>query len=373
MHRPYPTASHAPRAPADAAPPAGREEFTRRLRLTLGATALLVLALLAAWRVADVLLVVFAGILFALFLRGLGDLLAARTRLGPTAALTVVVIALAGLLGAAGWWLAGDIAEQVEQLARDIPRAIGALRERLERYEWGRLVLTSLPVIDAEMAQRVLAQAPGVLSRTLGTTLGFLTNLVIVTVVGLYLAYEPRLYAGGLVRLLPPARRPRGEAVLHALRVTLQWWLIGKVIVMALVGLMTGIGLWAIGLPLALTLGLLAGLLDFIPYVGPVLGFAPAVLLALTQDTTIVLYVAALYLVVQSLESYVLTPLVQRQAVALAPALTISAQIVLTVLFGGLGLVLATPLTAAGLVLVKMLYLEDVLGEDVEIAAVGRP
>jgi predicted PurR-regulated permease PerM len=116
-------------------------------------------------------------------------------------------------------------------------------------------------------------------------------------------------------------------------------------------------------MPLALTLGLLAGLLSFIPNIGPILSFVPAGLLAIPQGFSQVLYVGLLYIGIQTVESYVITPPMQRRMVSLPPALTISAQVILGVLFGFLGLLLATPLAAAVLVLVKMLYLEDVLGE----------
>jgi predicted PurR-regulated permease PerM len=136
---------------------------------------------------------------------------------------------------------------------------------------------------------------------------------------------------------------------------------------MIVVGLLTAVGLWALGMPLALTLGLLAALLTFIPNLGPTLAVVPAALLALLQSPTKSLYVILLYLVIQAVESYLLIPLVQRQAVSLPPALTITAQVLLGILVGGFGLVLATPLTAAVMVLVRMLYIEDALGDSVDM------
>ncbi|MGH7279628.1 MAG: AI-2E family transporter [Candidatus Rokuibacteriota bacterium] len=256
---------------------------------------------------------------------------------------------------------------RVDQLARDLPRAVQSLRDQLSRHEWGRALVAATPTVEQLMSDQVLLRASGVASRTFGLTVGGIVSLVIVTFVGLYVAANPGLYARGIVRLVPPARRERAREVLAALRSTLQWWLIGQVIVMAVVGVLTGVGLWRLGMPLALTLGLLAGLLNFIPYFGPVLAFGPAVLLALTQGMTVALYVGALYFVIQALESYILTPLVQQRVVSLPPALTIGAQVVLTVLFGGFGLLLATPLTGATFVLVKMLYVEDVLGDAIDV------
>jgi predicted PurR-regulated permease PerM len=353
-------------------PAAAERDFGRRVRVVVGTTAATVIALLLAWHVVDVLLTVFAAILFAIFLRGLADALSARTRMPRGSSLAVVGLVLVALVGAGGWLLAGDVAAEVDQLARDLPRALGQFAERLEQYEWGRWVLGATGDVGERLFEGFVRDAPGVLTRTLGTTLGLLATVVIVVALGIYLAVDADVYARGVLHLLPKARRRRGEEVLAALQFTLQWWLIGKVVVMAVVGVLTGVGLWLIGLPLALTLGLMAGLLDFIPYVGPVLAFGPAILLALTQDATLALWVGALYLVVQSLESYVLTPVVQWRAVSLPPALTIVSQVVLTVLFGVQGLLLATPLTAAGLVLVKMLYVEDALGDRMELPGADR-
>jgi predicted PurR-regulated permease PerM len=133
------------------------------------------------------------------------------------------------------------------------------------------------------------------------------------------------------------------------------------------IGVLTALGLWLLGVELALTLGLLAALLTFIPNLGPVLALVPAVLLALMHSPTRALYVTLLYLAIQTVESYVLTPLVQRRTVSLSPALTITAQVALGVLLGGLGLVLATPLTILLLVLIQMLYIEDTLGDSVKV------
>jgi predicted PurR-regulated permease PerM len=305
------------------------------------------------------------GVLLAVFLRGLADELTAHTGLSRGWSLAAVLVGLTGVAAGGAWVLSGDIAAQIDQLAQDLPRALRSLSETVQRHEWGRLLLSLTPEMLG--SERALAQAPGIVSRTFGTTLGVLTNLVIVAFVGLYVAAESDLYARGILRLVPPASRRRAAEVLGALRHTLQWWLIGKAVVMALVGLLTFVGLWLLGVPLALTLGLLAGLFDFIPYVGPVLGFLPAILLALTQDTTLALWVGGLYLLVQSVESYLFTPLVQRRAVTLAPALTIVCQVVLAVLFGPLGLLLATPLTAVAVVLVKLIYVEGVLGDRMEV------
>lgn len=205
----------------------------------------------------------------------------------------------------------------------------------------------------------VLAKATGVVSNTLGA----LANVLIVLVFGIYLAADPEVYLGGLARLFPKGRRARVREVLLAVGSTLRWWLIGKFLSMVVIGVLTAIGLWLLGVPMAVTLALIAALLTFIPNIGPILAVVPAALLALLQSPMQVVYVCLLYFGIQTFESYLLTPLVQRRTVSLPPGLTIFAQVLAAVLLGGLALALATPMAAALVVLVRMLYLEDVLGD----------
>jgi len=150
---------------------------------------------------------------------------------------------------------------------------------------------------------------------------------------------------------------------LQAIGQTLRWWLLGRWVSMIVVGFLTAAGLWFIGVPLTLTFGLLTALLTFIPYLGPILSAIPPTLLAFTQYPQQALYVILLYVGIQSVESYLVTPLVQQRTVSLAPALTLTAQMVLGILLGGIGIILATPLFAVMVVLVRMLYIEDTLGE----------
>ena len=152
--------------------------------------------------------------------------------------------------------------------------------------------------------------------------------------------------------------------VWNAVGDTLRRWLVGRAVLMVVNGVMTAAGLWLLGIPLALTLGTIAGLLNFVPNIGPIIAGVPAVLIAWTMGPMPALYVLVLYIVLQSLDGYVLTPLIQQRTVSLAPALTIAAQLLFGVLAGTMGLLLATPMTAAALVLINKLYLEDVLGDE---------
>jgi predicted PurR-regulated permease PerM len=188
-------------------------------------------------------------------------------------------------------------------------------------------------------------------------------TLFVVLVSGIYLAAQPRMYVNGLLMIVPHARRPRYREVLERLGYVLRWWMIGQLVPMAVIGTLTAIGLKLIGVELWLILGLLAALFNFIPNFGPLISGIPAFLLALAESPTKAMWVVVLYVCAQSLEGYVLTPLVQRKAVELPPALLILFQVLAGLLLGALGVVLGAPLLAVVVVAVKMLYVEDVLGD----------
>jgi predicted PurR-regulated permease PerM len=187
-------------------------------------------------------------------------------------------------------------------------------------------------------------------------TLGSFGSAFVFVFVGLFTALDPDLYQRGILQLIPRARRARAREILGLIAHALQMWMVGKLASMAVVGIATWVGLALLKIPLALVLALLAAALTFVPNFGPVLSAVPAILLALLQGPTTALAVAGLYVGIQTVESYVLTPLVQKKTAALPPALTIAAQLLMSTLAGGLGLIVATPLTAAALVLVTEAY-----------------
>jgi predicted PurR-regulated permease PerM len=183
---------------------------------------------------------------------------------------------------------------------------------------------------------------------------------LVVVFVGIYVAAHPRVYEQGFLRLVPPANQRRAELILTEMGQTLRWWLAGQVITMAIIGALCMTGLWMVGAPFPAGLGALAGILAFIPYIGATIGLIPAALLAAAKSTSLLMGVVAVYLAIHIVEGYALAPLVQRRMVYLPPALTIAAQFLLWLLAGTLGLIVATPLTAATLALVRKLYREEV-------------
>jgi predicted PurR-regulated permease PerM len=192
---------------------------------------------------------------------------------------------------------------------------------------------------------------------------GALAAPLVILVIGVYLAVDPELYRRGLMSLVPRGRRDRAQQVLERTGEALWGWLWGRLFSMSLIGVTTFIGLWLLGIPIALSLALIAFVTNFIPYVGPLLSAIPAVLIALTVGPMQPVYVLLLYGGIQLVETNVITPVVEQKSVNLPPVLTVSTQMLAGLLFGPLGILFATPLAAMISVLVKTLYVEDVLGE----------
>ena len=308
----------------------------------------------------DILLLAFAGVLLALFLHGSGAWLAKRLHLPEPLGVGAICLGVAGLVAITVWAAAPAVAAQIDELSRALPKAADQAGAALNRYDWGRAIVERARHLDDLLGRReALSRAGGVLSTTLGALGAFVGFLF----VGLFVAFEPGLYRRGLLHLVPLGARRRADEILSETAHTLRMWMAGKLLAMAVVGLLTWLGLTLLDVPLGLTLALIAALLTFIPNFGPILSAVPAVLLGLLDGPSKALYVVLLYVGVQTLESYVLTPLVQKKTVSLPPALTLVGQLIMGTLAGGVGLLVATPLTAAALVIVKRLYVEDILGD----------
>lgn len=345
---------------------ATRDEFLRRLLITVAVVAFAAVSLLLLWGAAEVFLLIFAGLLLAVFFRALSAPLSKYLRLPDMAAVIVVVLALFVVMGLLSWFYAPRLSEEAGVFLERLPEAIGQIEDAIRSTPLGQNLLDMLPAAnDAGAAEGVIGQA----FSTLFSTLEALLYGFFIFFVGLFLAVQPGLYRRGLVALVPKNRRARVDEVVTASVATLRSWLVGRFISMASVGVMITVGLWLLGTPLAILLGFIAFLLDFVPNIGPFVAAFPAVVLAFGQSPTDALWVMLLYFVVQQIESYLITPIVQQKAVHLPPALTLIAVLLMGLLFGLLGVLVATPLVAVLMIVVKMLYVEDVLGDEVEIKA----
>jgi len=335
--------------------PWGDRDFARKFMIAMGLLALAILL----WQVTDVVLLVFAAFLFSILLREIAFPFSRWLGASSNWALLFATIILILVVGGSVYLFGSEILAQVDELSRTLPQATEAVeREFGIRHLWSK-------AMDRMGDEGVLLSAAGWLG-SLGAGLAYLG---IILAGGLYIAAEPQIYHNGIMRLLPPSSRDVGRTTLEACGVSLRLWLLGQLFSMAVVGVLTTVGLYIIGLPSPLAIGLLAGLAEFVPLIGPVLAAIPALTLALSVGPETVLWTLGLYLVVQQIEGNILMPLVHRRTVELPPALTLFSVVAAGLIFGTLGVLLATPITVVVFVAVKILYLREGLGEEITLPA----
>jgi len=324
----------------------------------------LVLVVWLALAVHDVLLLAMLAVLFAVMVDGGVRALCARIHMPRWSALLLLWLALAAVVAGGSLLLAPRVVADMEAMGERIPEALAQMDKAAESTYWGRRAVDELSSLRESGALQQTAQ------RFLGffsSVLGVITSILLVIVLGMFMAGEPRVYVNGGLRLLPPDWRPRANDVAEAAGRALRWWLLGRFASMAVVFVLTWIGLLLLGLPLAFLLALIAALLSFVPTFGPLASAVPAILVALSAGPEQALWVALLYLAIQLVESYGVTPFIQRRAVRLPPAVLLIFQLVMGVLAGVLGVLLATPILVVLTVLAGMLYLKDTLGEAVDL------
>jgi len=347
--------------------------FAKRVLINISLVSLVVVLLVFLMYVFDVVLLLFGAILVAIFLHGLANIARRYLRLSEGYSVILVSFLLVAFLALGVWLLAPSVTEQVRNLRAELPQSAQKVGAYLSQYGWGKLLLEQMPgtekLIETVNTSSFLSRVGGYFSSTIGA----IGNIALMLLLAIYLASEPKTYIKGFTKLFPQERRKRVREILYEIGETLSWWLIGKGASMLFIGVLTWIGLSIIGVPLALTLGLIAGLLSFVPNFGPILSAVPAILLAFIDSPTSALYVLALFVGVQIVESNLLTPFIERKTVELPPVLTVASQLALAVIFGAVGLILATPILAVVMVLVQTLYIQDVLGDEPDNLPADEP
>jgi predicted PurR-regulated permease PerM len=307
----------------------------------------------AMWKLADLLLLVFACALIALIFFNLARWIVDRTGLNFGVALALSVVGILATLVGAFWFFGNSLSNEFSELAQRLPQAWEVFRVRFSQTPVG-----------AEFFHRAGELVPS------GTTIvGFATSLLtslgtivsalaIVIVGGIYLAAQPRLYGKGVIMLTPQAARGKVTRTFLAVADALNAWLVGQGIGMIFVGVASTIGLSLIGLPAAPAIGLVAGLCEFVPYLGTIVVVVPSVILAFGQSTTMGIWTIVVLITVQQVQGNLVMPLLQSRMVELPPALTIFSLVALGVLLGPVGVILATPLTVVAMVIVKAVYVD---------------
>lgn len=324
--------------------------LARFYRLAVIVVVLGVLALLIGSGGA-VLMVVCASALVAVVLHGAARWITHLLRLPEWLSVLVLVLALVAAISGLVHVFGPQIVVQAAHLRTALVSQTIAVHDRLDDNVFGRMILDHVPssLGGNQPGTREHAAGPdftGSMTNVLTSTFGSVGTLIVIVIAGVYFALSPRLYANGILRLVPQAHRPLARTLLLTIGHTLSAWVAGQMLDMTVVGVLTWLGLWAIGMPLALPLGLVAGTANFIPYLGAFVGAIPALLIGLSVSTQEALMVLGLYTVIQAFEGYVMSPFIQKRAVSMPPALTILSQTIFGAFLGMWGFIFATPITA---------------------------
>jgi predicted PurR-regulated permease PerM len=358
------------------AAPAGRRSFPiGRLLLAVALVALAV-------RTIDVLLIVFLAAIVAIYLDALTDLLQRRWAMPRPLGLAVGVAASLGALVGVVLLIAPPVTEQVQDLLTNLPEYLSRLDANING------VIRGIPVLRRS-APPGAEGLPGLLATALGEIMGFLRGaavpylkggvellieVVSVLVMAIFLARHPTVYADGAVALLPPARRPLGRAILGDLNTTIRAWVVGQLIAMVLLAALTTLGLWLLQMPYALAFGVFAGVAAIVPFFGVLLSTILPALFALGAfGVTKALLVAALGVVVHIIEANFVAPLVMERQVNIPPVVTIAGVLLIGKLFGLSGLIIAMPILALVMILVRHILLGAVYGDPIAAPRVQNP
>ena len=338
-----------------------------------------VLAFLALlWVVRTFVLVVFFAILLTIPVAAGASFLERRLRFPRGVAVATIIILVIGTIVGVGFLLADPIREQMREVRDQLPRAVDRLEAWINRTPFVEDVVLGGEEVAAEpqktgegpnpaspgdpetsgpsMRERLAAQLrehAGSLFPFVVSTVAAVSGVFLVLFLIIYLAADPNVYSRGVLRLVPVRHRDKTLAVGTEVQQTLLQWIGAQAVSMAVIGVITTAALYFLDVKAALALGILAGISEFIPVFGPLLSAIPAIGIAFADSPTKALYVLITYIVIQQLESNIISPLVMKHGVDVPPVVTILSGTIMTLLFGFLGLLVAVPLAAAGLTVLR--------------------
>ncbi|HEX8356898.1 MAG TPA: AI-2E family transporter [Segetibacter sp.] len=332
--------------------------FQQKVWTVCGITALFV-ALLWFFKVTfSVFLLILAGSLIALFFHGFAELIQRKLKLSAKASLLVSVISTFVIISLLLWFMGARIQNQIADLAQTLPLTINTAKVQLGKTTLGQKILEKTS--SEEVSNKVYSFG----SNFFNSTFGAFGDIYVVLFLGIFFTFSPKTYINGFFSLMPPQAKPGAKTTVDRVGFTLTKWLKGQIFAMFIIFTLTGIGLTVLGVPMAIALALIAGILNFIPNFGPLIAMIPAVLIALTQGVNKGIIVAVMYILIQILESNIITPSIQKKLINIPPAVTILAQLFMGILTGGWGLVLATPLVAIVMVVVQETYIKKISQEQ---------
>jgi predicted PurR-regulated permease PerM len=348
-------------------------ELDRRRGFPLGWILLAVIVVALLVRTVDVLIILFLAIILAVYLDAVSGFLQRRAGVPPALGLTVALLLTIGALVGVVFLIAPAVASQVQDLIANLPRFLSDLDQSINR------LIRSIPVLRRGATEGTAA--PGLLATSLNELVGVLRGAVVpylkggiqliiegvsVFVMALYLARSPSIYVEGLIALVPPVRRRLARVILYDLKLTLHAWVVGQLIAMVLLAALTTLGLWILGIPYFLAFGVFAGIAAIVPFFGTLFSTLVPALFALgVAGLPKAIAVAALGVGVHLIEANFVAPVVMERQVNLPPVITIAGVLLIGKLFGLAGLIVAVPILAFVMVLIRHILVGEVYGDVV--------
>ncbi len=332
-----------------------------RSRLIISIT-IIVLAI-TLWKLANVLLLLFGAVLLAIGLRAATRRVSRLTGLPNWLTLTLVIVVGTVAIIALFWIFGTALAAQFDNVVQTVPAGFNLLIEKFRGYAYGPQILEQARGVNVLGATSWITSMLTIAARSIAMGVGY---VAITFFVAIYLAAQPERYRHLALRLVPSHHRAMITNLFNMTGDILQRWLIGQFVIMAVIGVLSGLGLWLLGIEAAFTLGLIGGLLCFIPYIGAILAAVPATLVALTQGPAYAAMVILMYAGVHFIEGNFITPLIQAEATSLPPVMALLSTVVFSLLFGPTAVLLAAPLTLFLMTAVELLYVQGGLGKPPE-------
>ncbi len=305
------------------------------------------------WHIRHGLLVMFGAIVLAVILHVLASVISDWTRMPHGAGLALATGVVAALIGLTAWRFGAQLSGQFTELMQHVEAGAQSLQSMFNN--------SGLAQLGAKMTEKGTSFITSSLSSALSMGLRFIEVAIVLAIGAVYLAAQPALYRAGFAKMFRPGQRPRATRALDLTGRTLKLWLPGQLVLMLMVGVLSFIAVWLIGLPNPVALALIAGVLEIVPYIGPFVSAIPAVLVALTLGLSPAIWTIIAYVVIHVFEGYVTAPMIERYFVTIPPALILSEIVVSDLLFGTIGVIMAAPITVVVYMAVKMMYVDDPL------------
>lgn len=330
-------------------------EFLKRTVIVL----IVALIPVLIWFMFDVILIVIGAILIAVLLRVVAEPFARWGRLPQSISLLLSGLIIVGVVTGAAYLFGTQINAEFADVYRRASAALTDILAQLQGSQIGKLLLAHIEGGSFSI--------PGLLSNVFSISVRFLEALAVTVIAGCYLAAQPKLYLDGIDNLFPREWRANVNETIADIGQGLRLWLIGELIQMLLIGILCTSAVWLIGLPSPLALGVIAGLAEFVPYLGPIIAAVPALLVATTKGGDALLWTAVSYLVIHQIEGDLVVPLIQRHMIFIPPAVMLLGIVTILFLFGGVSVVFAGPIAVIVFIAIKKLYVRDSLGQDTDL------